>query len=171
MRNSPRQHTPCRKPSKACLLPRCFSCCLCFEDRFLYIMKNLPTIAEKPELWDDPYFEDIMTEAEYANMDRHERDRFLFGRPRSRCEGAHVDFAGASRGGKGSGREKIRGEPARPLCRTRCRTCRKFASACTTFFSTRNTCLGMVIIIDLLLSRLLYILAGVCKHDYEELFN
>ena len=51
--------------------------CHSFEDRFLYIMKNLPTFAEKPELWDDPYFEDIMTEAEYANMDRHERAAYI----------------------------------------------------------------------------------------------
>ena len=31
-------------------------------------MKNLPTFAEKPELWDDPYFEAMIQEAEYANM-------------------------------------------------------------------------------------------------------
>ena len=43
--------------------------CHTFEDRFLFIMKNLPTFAEKPELWDDdPYFEQMLAEAEYANM-------------------------------------------------------------------------------------------------------
>ena len=51
--------------------------CHSFEDRFLYIMKNLPTFAEKPELWDDPYFEDIMTEAEFANMTDQERHRYI----------------------------------------------------------------------------------------------
>ena len=40
-------------------------------------MKNLPTFAEKPELWDDPYFEDIMTEAEFANMTHQERHRYI----------------------------------------------------------------------------------------------
>ena len=47
--------------------------CLSFEDRFLYMMKNLPTFAEKPELWDDPYFLEMMNEAEFANMTTEQR--------------------------------------------------------------------------------------------------
>ena len=42
--------------------------CHSFEDRFLFMMKNLPTFVEKPELWDDPYFEELLKEAELANM-------------------------------------------------------------------------------------------------------
>ena len=42
--------------------------CHTFEDRFLFMLKNLPTFAEKPELWDDPYFDAMIQEAEYANM-------------------------------------------------------------------------------------------------------
>ena len=34
-----------------------------FEERFLWMMKNLPTFAEEPELWDDPYFTDFMEQA------------------------------------------------------------------------------------------------------------
>ena len=37
--------------------------CESFEDRFLYLMKNLPTFVEEPELWNDPYFEESMEEA------------------------------------------------------------------------------------------------------------
>lgn len=50
--------------------------CHNFEDRFLYIMKNLPTFAEKPQLWDDPYFDDIMEEAEFANMTIEQRMQY-----------------------------------------------------------------------------------------------
>ena len=51
--------------------------CITFEDRFLYIMKNLPTFAEKPELWDDPYFEDMVEEAEFANMSFDEQEAYI----------------------------------------------------------------------------------------------
>ena len=37
------------------------------------MMKNLPTFAETPELWDDDYFQEMMQEAEYANMTEQER--------------------------------------------------------------------------------------------------
>ena len=47
--------------------------CNRFEDNFLYMMKNLPTFVETPELWDDDYFQEMMQEAEYANMTEQER--------------------------------------------------------------------------------------------------
>lgn len=51
--------------------------CETFEDRFLWIMKNLPTFAEKPELWEDPYFDEIMEQAEFANMSWEEQEKYL----------------------------------------------------------------------------------------------
>lgn len=51
--------------------------CKTFEDRFLYIMKNLPTFAEKPELWDDPYFEEMIQEAEFANMSFADQEAYI----------------------------------------------------------------------------------------------
>ena len=53
--------------------------CNTFEDRFLYLMKNLPTFAEKPELWADmdPYFDDLMEEAAFANMTWEEQERYI----------------------------------------------------------------------------------------------
>jgi predicted transposase/invertase (TIGR01784 family) len=51
--------------------------CITFEDRFLYIMKNLPTFVEKPKLWDDPYFEDMVQEAEFANMSFAEQEAYI----------------------------------------------------------------------------------------------
>ena len=48
--------------------------CDTFEDRFLFMMKNLPTFAEKPELlWDDPFFDMLLEEAEFASMTREEQ--------------------------------------------------------------------------------------------------
>ena len=38
---------------------------------------NLPTFAEKPELWDDPYFEDMVEEAEFANMSFDEQEAYI----------------------------------------------------------------------------------------------
>ena len=42
-------------------------------------MKNLPTFAEQPELWDDmdPYFTDLMKEAEFANMSWEEQEKYI----------------------------------------------------------------------------------------------
>ena len=42
--------------------------CETFEERFLWMMKNLPTFVEKPELWDDPYFNEFMEQATFASM-------------------------------------------------------------------------------------------------------
>lgn len=52
--------------------------CKTFEDRFLYMMKNLPTFAAEPELWDeDPYFRELIQEAEFANMTERQQERYL----------------------------------------------------------------------------------------------
>ena len=42
-------------------------------------MKNLPTFAAEPELWDDmdPYFTDLMKEAEFANMSWEEQEKYI----------------------------------------------------------------------------------------------
>ena len=50
--------------------------CNTFEERFLYLMKNLPTFAEEPELWGDPYFNEMMEEAEYAKMTMEQRYQY-----------------------------------------------------------------------------------------------
>jgi len=49
----------------------------CREERFLWMMKNLPTFVEKPELWDDPYFNDFMEQAEFANMSMEEQEAYI----------------------------------------------------------------------------------------------
>ena len=51
--------------------------CETFEERFLWMMKNLPTFAEEPELWDDPYFLDFMEQAEFANMSFEEQEKYI----------------------------------------------------------------------------------------------
>ena len=51
--------------------------CETFEERFLWMMKNLPTFAEKPELWDDPYFNEFMEQATFASMTREEQDAYI----------------------------------------------------------------------------------------------
>ena len=51
--------------------------CETFEDRFLWIMKNLPTFAEKPELWNDPYFNDFMEQADFASMSCEEQEAYI----------------------------------------------------------------------------------------------
>ena len=50
--------------------------CVNFEEKFLYMMKNLPNFATEPALWDDPYFADLLEEAEYAGMSRQEQKRY-----------------------------------------------------------------------------------------------
>ena len=52
--------------------------CHTFEDKFLFIMKNLHTFAVEPVLWDDdPYFKDFIQEAEFANMTDRQQERYL----------------------------------------------------------------------------------------------
>ena len=40
-------------------------------------MKNLPTFVEKPELWDDPYFNEFMEQAEFASMSFEEQEAYI----------------------------------------------------------------------------------------------
>lgn len=51
--------------------------CVSFEDRFLFLMKNLPTFAEVPELWDDPYFNEFMEQATFASMSWEEQEAYI----------------------------------------------------------------------------------------------
>ena len=53
--------------------------CITFEDRFLYIMKNLPNFAANPQLWEDmdPYFTELMEEAEFAKMTWEEQEAYI----------------------------------------------------------------------------------------------
>ena len=53
--------------------------CQTFEDRFLFIMKNLPTFVETPELWtdDEPYFQELLQEAEFAKMTDRQQEQYL----------------------------------------------------------------------------------------------
>ena len=52
--------------------------CASFEDRFLFIMKNLSTFVQEPALWDDdPYFKELIVEAEFANMTDRQQERYL----------------------------------------------------------------------------------------------
>ena len=50
--------------------------CESFEEKFLYMMKNMPRFAEEPELWNDPYFELMLKEAEYARMAGPEKEQY-----------------------------------------------------------------------------------------------
>lgn len=51
--------------------------CVSFEDRFLYMMKNLPIFAEGPSGWEeDPYFQTMLEEAEFARMSRAQKDQY-----------------------------------------------------------------------------------------------
>ena len=40
-------------------------------------MKNLPTFVETPELWDDPYFNEFMEQAEFASMSFEEQEAYI----------------------------------------------------------------------------------------------
>ena len=43
----------------------------------MYLMKNLPTFVEKPELWDDPYFNEFMDQATFASMSFEEQEAYI----------------------------------------------------------------------------------------------
>ena len=87
--------------------------CNTFEDRFLYLMKNLPTFAEKPELWADmdPYFNDLMEEAAFANMSWEEQERYIASMKQKWDYQNTLDFAEMK--GRSEGREEERQENAR----------------------------------------------------------
>ncbi len=41
-------------------------------------MKNLPIFVSEPELWDDdPYFRDLLKQAEFANMTDRQQERYI----------------------------------------------------------------------------------------------
>ena len=67
--------------------------CHSFEDRFLFMMKNLPTFVEKPELWDDPYFNELMEEAEFANMTLEQRWQYAMAMKNKWDNKNTLDFA------------------------------------------------------------------------------
>ena len=50
--------------------------CVRFEEKFLYMMKNMPKFAETPGLWDDPYFQSMLDEAEFARMTEREKELY-----------------------------------------------------------------------------------------------
>ena len=91
--------------------------CLTFEDRFLYIMKNLPTFAEKPDLWDDPYFNEMIEEAEYASMNMEQRYQYALAMKQKWDYQNQLDFAeqkGRSEG-KAEGHDEEKIETARRM--------------------------------------------------------
>ena len=67
--------------------------CHSFEDRFLFMMKNLPTFVEKPDLWDDPYFNELMEEAEFANMTLEQRWQYAMAMKNKWDNKNTLDFA------------------------------------------------------------------------------
>ena len=43
----------------------------------MYLFKNLPTFAERPELfWDDPYFDEFLEVAEFVSMTPEEKRKY-----------------------------------------------------------------------------------------------
>ena len=52
--------------------------CRAFEDKFLYLMKNLPIFAEAPALWEEeePYFRAMLDEAEFAQMSGEQKRQY-----------------------------------------------------------------------------------------------
>ena len=67
--------------------------CETFEERFLYLMKNLPTFVEKPELWDDPYFNEFMEQAEFASMSFEEQEAYIASMKQKWDYDNSIDFA------------------------------------------------------------------------------
>ena len=69
-------------------------------------MKNLPTFAEKPELWDDHYFNDLMEEAAFANMTWEEQEKYIASMKQRWDFKNTLDFAEMT--GREEGRRKSR---------------------------------------------------------------
>ena len=84
--------------------------CNSFEDRFLYLMKNLPTFADDPELWDDTdnYFTDLMKEATFASMTWEEQEQYIASMKQKWDYQNTIDFAEnkGREAGLAEGREK-----------------------------------------------------------------
>ena len=85
--------------------------CETFEERFLYLMKNLPTFVEKPELWDDPYFNEFMEQATFASMTREEQDAYIASMKQKWDYKNTIDFA------REEGREEGKELQAREIAR------------------------------------------------------
>ena len=95
--------------------------CQIFEEKFLYIMKNLPTFVEKPELWDDPYFDEFMEESTFASMTFEEQEQYIasmkqkwdykntmdFAEQRGRKEGLEQGLAQGLEQGLTQGKEQM----------------------------------------------------------------
>lgn len=83
--------------------------CGSFEEKFLYMMKNIPTFAEAPELlWDDPYFASLLDEAEYAGMSGEQKAQYREAMRRDWDYKNTIDFAHDK--GFEEGREQGRAE-------------------------------------------------------------
>ena len=95
--------------------------CETFEDRFLWMMKNLPTFVEKPELWDDPYFNEFMEQAEFASMSFEEQEAYIASMKQKWDYDNSIEFAeqkGVEKGraeGKEEGKAEQNIENARSL--------------------------------------------------------
>ena len=72
-------------------------------------MKNLPTFVEKPELWDDPYFNEFMEQAEFASMTFEEQERYIASMKQKWDYDNSIDFA------EQKGKEKKAAEIARRM--------------------------------------------------------
>ena len=65
-------------------------------------MKNMPKFAETPGLWDDPYFQSMLDEAEFARMT--EREKELYRKAMRRDWDYWNTIDGARQEGKAEGR-------------------------------------------------------------------
>ena len=72
-------------------------------------MKNLPTFVEKPELWDDPYFNEFMEQAEFASMSFEEQEAYIASMKQKWDYDNSIDFA------EQKGKEKKAAEIARRM--------------------------------------------------------
>ena len=95
--------------------------CETFEERFLWMMKNLPTFVETPELWDDPYFNEFMEQAEFASMSFEEQEAYIASMKQKWDYDNSIEFAeqkGVEKGraeGKEEGKAEQNIENARSL--------------------------------------------------------
>ncbi len=84
-------------------------------------MKNLPTFVEKPELWDDPYFNEFMEQAEFASMSFEEQEAYIASMKQKWDYDNSIEFAeqkGLEKGrkeGREEGKAEQRMENARSL--------------------------------------------------------
>ncbi|MBQ9660349.1 MAG: PD-(D/E)XK nuclease family transposase, partial [Bacteroidales bacterium] len=83
--------------------------CGTFEDRFLYLLKNLPTFAEQPDLWDDPYFDELMDTAAFANMTFDEQEAYIASMKQKWDYQNSIDFAEMKGDSRGYERGKAEG--------------------------------------------------------------